>query len=245
MKKARSSESPRRKLRAVPSSADTPPCWFFRPDRDWRFHPGIFLYEIGRVLTRLLCRLVFRWEIRGRENIPPTGPLIIAPNHISYLDPPVVGAAADWSPAFMAKADLFRIPVFGWLISRTRAFPVQRGRADRRAMRWALDLLSRGEMVLIFPEGTRSLTGKLLEAEPGITHIILRSRAPVLPVAVAGTDKIFRQIKPFPRFNRIRVSFGKPLTFEKYYGRSVKEVHACIGGQIMEKIQEMLDAMRR
>jgi len=237
--------APSRALRGLPVSSDTPRRWAFRPDRDWRFHSSTFLFDVAHVLINIACSTVFRWDVRGRENVPHSGPLIVAANHASFLDPPIIGAAAAWRLFFMGKEELFRIPCFGWLISRMRAFPVRRGMGDRRALRWTLHLLDHGEKVLIFPEGRRNRSGELLKAEPGISHVILKSKATVLPVALSGTDRILVHTRPFPTFGRIRVRFGEPLTFEEFYGQSLREAHEAIGDRIMSSIREMLQSMPR
>lgn len=206
------------------------------PDR--RFHySGTWLYYIGRFFLRIVGRLLFHLEVVGEENVPRSGPVIIAPNHISYLDPPLVGSALRRPTYFMAKEELFRNRAFGWLISRTHAFPVKRGVADRAALLWTLGLLKRGEMVLMFPEGTRSKTGELQRGEPGIARIILKSGAPVVPVAVQGTNHPILSWWPLPKFNRLRVSFGRALRFDEFAARRPREAAQTIADRIIEEIR--------
>jgi len=128
--------------------------------------------------------LLGRWRVTGRENIPKTGGVILAPNHVSYADPPVVGAAVSRRVRFMAKSELFRIPALGTIIRNVGAFPVKQATADRSALRKAIELLETGEVVCIFPEGTRSLGGTLLKAELGIAMIAVKAKVPIVPIAL-------------------------------------------------------------
>lgn len=173
----------------------------------------MILYWIGWLLSRSVGRVFGRWKVRGAENMPSTGGVILAPNHISYLDPPIAGAPFRRQVHFMAKEELFRVPILGALIRMVGAFPVRRGTADREALRQAISLLQSGEVVCIFPEGTRSLDGNLKEAETGFGMIALRAGVPVLPVAIVGTDQVLRRGSKMLHFGRIRLNIGKPLDF--------------------------------
>jgi 1-acyl-sn-glycerol-3-phosphate acyltransferase len=176
------------------------------------------VYFVCANLIRLLLAAFCHWEVRGRENVPRCGGMIIAPNHISYLDPPVAGSALDRQIFFMAKVELFRIPGFRWLIREYGAFPVRRGVADRTALRWAEQLLLAGEGVMVFPEGTRSPDGRLMPAERGIAMLALRTGAPVVPVGVDGTDRTLPCHSFILRPAKIRVNIGPPLTFDDLRG---------------------------
>ncbi|PZN13190.1 MAG: 1-acyl-sn-glycerol-3-phosphate acyltransferase [Bacillota bacterium] len=163
------------------------------------------LYSLAKALFWLLFTLVFRWDVRGLEHVPKGGPLLVVANHFSWLDPPLVGTVLPRKVHFMAKHELFRYPLFGWLLRRVGAFPVRRGHPDRQALRHSLELLRRGEVVGLFPEGTRS-RGALGPFEPGAGLLALRSGAPVLPVAIEGPYRIGR---------RIRVRVGPPLYWDR------------------------------
>jgi len=177
------------------------------------------LYYLGRALFRAFFTLACRWEVEGRENIPPGG-VILAANHTSFVDPPLVGSAIERPVHFMAKAELFEIPGLGWIISHTNAFPVRRGAADRRALRTASDLLRQGEVLAVFPEGTRSPDGRLRPGELGIGIIALRSGAPVVPAGITGADRVLPRGVPLPLPAKLRVRFGKPLHFDEFAGRA-------------------------
>jgi len=136
------------------------------------------LYAMARVFLRAFFRVLSRWEVRGGEHVPAEGGVLLIANHTSYADPPIVGTASPRPVNFMAKAELFRIPLLGWLIRRTHAFPVRRGTTDREALRRAIRLLRSGRVLLVFPEGTRSPDGRLMEAEQGAAFIALTACCP-------------------------------------------------------------------
>ncbi|MBS4023050.1 MAG: 1-acyl-sn-glycerol-3-phosphate acyltransferase [Dethiobacter sp.] len=193
------------------------------------------LYTVVCWIFRQYFRFVCRWEIKGRENLPQSGPFIICANHISWLDPPLVGSVA-WPQKinFMAKDELFHIPVFGYLISKVKAFPVKRDSADRRAIKYAIDVIKNGEILGLFPEGTRSRTKELLPPQPGVGLIAHKSKALVLPVAIMG---------PYKPFVPIRVRIGKPLNFSEYYEEKARaELLERIAVGIMSEIDSLRGA---
>jgi len=180
------------------------------------------------------------------DNVPKTGAVIIAPNHVSYLDPPTAGSGYRRVTHFMAKQELFKIPVLGWLIKAVGSFPVKQHSADRNALRTALELLSKGEVVCIFPEGTRSLDGKLLPAQAGIGMIAIKSRAPVVPVALIGTERVLPPHSFFFHFSRVTVVYGRPMTFDDLYNRGLeREAVEEVGRRIMSAIASLLEKHKR
>lgn len=191
-------------------------------------------YRFCRSLFRFLFAIFCRWEIKGIENMPEKGPVIIVANHVSNWDPIVVGCAMKRRVHFMAKKELFDIPVLGFLISLLGAFPVDRKHADRAAIRKTLKLLKEGKVVGIFPEGTRSKTGKLLPPSPGAAYIALKAQVPVCPVALVGTNRIFHQ----GLFRRFQVIVGPLLDFHGQGKRDIQQV----ADLIMEKIEELFNS---
>jgi 1-acyl-sn-glycerol-3-phosphate acyltransferase len=162
------------------------------------------LYLVGRQLFRIMFSLFYRWHIEGVENIPQSGGAIIAPNHISFFDPPLTGSAMKRPLYFMAKKELFNIPVFGWMIKQTNAFPVKRGTQDMAAMRQAFSLLKNGHLLLIFPEGTRSKDAKIGKARTGAGMMACNAQVPLIPVKIEHTNTMIK-------FKQIRIKYGKPL----------------------------------
>jgi len=168
--------------------------------------------------------------------------VILAANHMSYMDPPLIGSLI-WRPVrFMAKDELFRIPILRQIVRGLGAFPVKRSMADRVALRHALELLEAGEVVGIFPEGTRSDDGRLQDLEPGIAFIALKSMAPIVPVGIQGTEKMLPPHAKFPRPARLLVRAGAPITFPDLYGqRNTPEVREEVIQRIKKGIAGMLD----
>ncbi|OPZ74404.1 MAG: 1-acyl-sn-glycerol-3-phosphate acyltransferase [Firmicutes bacterium ADurb.Bin456] len=163
---------------------------------------GTMIFKTLRFLVRIILVLVRRWEIEGKENIPDSGGVVLVANHVSYWDPVVVICAFKRQVYFMAKAELFKIPVVGYVVNASGAFPVRRDRTDRNAIRTALRLLEEGQVVGVFPEGTRSHSGEMLKPHLGAAMLALKSGAPVLPVAVSGTRGFW---------GKVRVRVGKPI----------------------------------
>ncbi|NPV78959.1 MAG: 1-acyl-sn-glycerol-3-phosphate acyltransferase [Firmicutes bacterium] len=154
-------------------------------------------------------------RVIGEENIPRQGPVILASNHVSLLDPIVIGCVVKRPIDFMAKQELFRNPIFATILKWVYAFPVRRGEADRQAFRHSLRILERGRVLGVFPEGTRSVNGKLLPAMSGTALIASKSGAPVIPIAVLGTREIWKKNALLPCPGRIEVRIGKPLVFSR------------------------------
>jgi len=205
-------------------------------------HPVI--YPLGN----LLCGLYFRLgglKVVGRENVPMSGPLIIAANHASLLDPPLLGVASPRVFAIMAKQELFEQKVGGFRILNTvirglGAFPVQREKADRKALRHAMQVLQGGQAVALFPEGTRTPDGKLGPAEPGLGLIAHSTGAPIIPVYLKGTDQALSKVRKGFRLVRTEVRFGKPIDLtEEYAHRGGREALEAIGARVMAAIGEL------
>ncbi|MBR1420220.1 MAG: 1-acyl-sn-glycerol-3-phosphate acyltransferase [Selenomonadaceae bacterium] len=166
----------------------------------------MFYWFMQRFL-RILFRLFFKTEIRGMENVPSDGKIILAANHMSNWDPPFLACFLERPVYYMAKQELFENPIFGGAIRALHAFPVKRGESDRGAIKIALGVLKSGECLGIFPEGTRSKTGEVQKAEAGVSLIAAISQAPIVPAAIVGTDQMKISRKLF-------LIFGKPMQFE-------------------------------
>lgn len=179
------------------------------------------LYAIVWTLVRVLAKVFCACRVYGTENLPPSGGVILAGNHVSYLDPPIAATSIWRRVRFVAKRELFSIPVFGALIAALGAFPIARGRVDREGLRTAERLLREGKVVLVFPEGTRSPNGRLQPPEPGLGLLALRTEAPVVPMALVGTEKALPFNSPILRPAKITVRIGAPLRFPEYYGKPI------------------------
>ena len=191
------------------------------------------LYVLGYWLTWLTAKLLFHFRIEGRINIPQGG-AIIAPNHASYWDPPLVGAAIDsYKVYFMAKRQLFRFPIFGTVLKMIHTFPVERRKIDIAAFRKALKVLSEGKTLVVFPEGGRGKGGRLKPPQPGIAWIAHKTKLPVVPTLVVNTHRI----KVFPR---VTVRFGSPIYFEiNQEGEDEKSRYRDFAHKIMEGIMKL------
>jgi 1-acyl-sn-glycerol-3-phosphate acyltransferase len=166
-----------------------------------------------KALLRGVSRVVFRVEAAGAEHVPPSGPALIVSNHSSLLDPPIVGAMSPRTMYFMAKAELFRIPLLGRLLYALNGRPVRRGESDASALRTALRVLANGEALLVFPEATRGPEGVLREGKPGAGMLAIVSGAPVVPAYVSGSGRAWPRGRILPRPVKVRVHFGQPLRF--------------------------------
>lgn len=159
-------------------------------------------YRFAKNFVWYLLKPFYRMEVHGRDNIPEDGPVIICSNHISNLDPPIVGGAATRDLHFLAKAELFKGKFFNYFFRKLNAVPIKRGTNDRQALRESLTLLKEGKVLGLFPEGTRSKTGEIGEGLSGIGFFALRSDAIIIPCVIIGPYKIGRKLK---------VVFGAPV----------------------------------
>lgn len=192
-------------------------------------------YSFIRAFIYVLAKIFLRLEISGTENIPLNGPVVIASNHVSLLDPPIIGVASSRKIHFMAKQELF-VPILGSIYRTLGAFPVRRGAADRNAIKYGIDLLLAEKVLAIFPEGTRSKNGQLGKAEPGALMMAGKARAVIIPTAVSGTNlRSSGRIWP-----KVKVKFGKPIYFLEDEPVT-KEVTIRMTGELMNEIKMLLD----
>lgn len=184
---------------------------------------------------------VFRFRVVGKEEVPTTEGVILAANHVSYMDPLFIGAAlVERQLHFMAKEELFRVPIFGALIRGLHAFPIRRGRVDHGAVRQCLRLLDEGEVLLVFPEGTRGNGVALREAEEGIGFLAARSGCPVVPVYLHGTDGVLPRGRRIPRLNPVTIYFGQPLRLTgKTAARDARGGYRRLSEEVMKGIQDL------
>ena len=167
------------------------------------------VYRAAGVVIRPLMRTWFRMRVEGAGHLPPSGPVILAANHRSNMDPVLLGAAVRRPVAYMAKVELFVWPL-GWILRLIGQFPVQRGGIDREALRHTSAVLARGGVLGLFPEGTRG-DGSFSSVHPGLAYIVLRERCPVLPVAIFGTERVRRRFGWLPFASPVRIVIGPPI----------------------------------
>jgi 1-acyl-sn-glycerol-3-phosphate acyltransferase len=200
-------------------------------------------YATLRVVARVALPFIIRLRTEGLKNIPRSGPVILAMNHIHWLDIPSASVRVPRVTHYMAKVELFNAGMTGWVLRHGGAFPVRRGEGDREALRTAERLLSAGEVVVVFPEGHRSDDGALIQAHPGVALIALRSNAPVVPVAISGTTGAFKQRRFLFWAPRVTVRYGAPLRLGE--GRRSRESLAEATDRIMYAIAALLPPEQR
>lgn len=173
---------------------------------------SLIVYKSSRTFLRCAFWLGGGLEVHGQENVPPDGPLIVACNHTSHLDPMILGAAFDRSLHFMARRTLFDVPGFAWLIRNNNAFPLDRDGDSREALRVFGERLEMGNAVVMFPEGTRSLDGTVGEMKPGVGMLAVRNTAPVLPVYIWGSFQSWPRGRSFPRPHHLKTYIAPVIT---------------------------------
>jgi 1-acyl-sn-glycerol-3-phosphate acyltransferase len=192
------------------------------------------MWNIGWVLLWPILHIGKRFTFTGVERIPRSGPVLIVSNHLSLWDPPLLGSAAKPRRVyFMAKSELFRFRPFAWLIERVGAFPVARGGMDRDAIRMAREILGRGDAMVMFPEGTRSLSGRLRPFFPGAGLLALEGGVTVIPAAIWGSQH---------RFGPVRVVFGHPIDFGDLRAGARSERARLAADRVAQAIADLVPA---
>jgi 1-acyl-sn-glycerol-3-phosphate acyltransferase len=189
------------------------------------------VYSFVRSVVNAILKPVYRIEIIGKENIPAEGGVLLCANHIDNLDPPVVGITAPRPVHFMAKDELFSVPLLGKIVPHLNAFPVKRGMSDREALRKGLAILKDGKVLGLFPEGTRSKTGEMGKGLAGAGFFALRSDAHIVPCAIIG---------PYKAFQKLKVVYGKPIDMAivKENKLNAEQATDLIMGEIQKLITE-------
>lgn len=181
-----------------------------------------FWYSILWIIGFMLFKVFFSLTRQGKKRIPKDGGVLLLANHRSYLDPIVLALLIPRKMNFMAKEELFCNPIFGYLIRKLGAFPLKRERLDKRAYQRALKILKEDKILVLFPEGTRSHSGKLGELKEGPMRIALSSQVPVIPVVIKGTERILPPGAKFIRRGKIQVRAGEPIFPSNYPGEKKK-----------------------
>jgi 1-acyl-sn-glycerol-3-phosphate acyltransferase len=206
-----------------------------------RHQPG-WLYTFVRVVSYPYCRVVFRLRARDKQNVPDRGPVILAPNHFSALDHWFVGLLLRRRVRFMAKSQLFKGPILEFILSRAGAFPVRRGLGDEESITTALRILRDGGVLVIYPEGGRSRSGKIGEvgARPGIGRLALESGAPVVPVAIHGSERArnWRRLQ----FPSVTVAYGEPMDFGQQ-AKTDRPRQRQVADEVLTAVRELHDSL--
>jgi len=206
------------------------------------------VYFIGWSFYRSLFAIYFRWHVYNSERVPRKGPVILAANHASFLDPPLVGSGLKRDINYLARKSLFRYPVLGWILRAVNAVPVDRdgGGAAGLGLKAILNRLRDGGAIILFPESTRTKDGNLQPAHSGIGLTIIKSEAPVVPVRVFGTFEAWGRNTRFPRSHPVAVKYGRPMLFEELRAEAqtcskarLKEIYQQTANELMAAIAKL------
>ncbi|QUH21676.1 lysophospholipid acyltransferase family protein [Alkaliphilus sp. B6464] len=190
-------------------------------------------YKVVKNSIRFILSLIYRVEIQGKENIPMEGKSIVCSNHFNLLDPVFIGTCLPRKINYMAKEELFSNKIFALILNKLGVFPVKRGGADISAIKTALKILKNEEVFGIFPEGTRSKTGEMLEAKPGLAMIAIKSQSSIIPVAIIGNYK---------PFSKIKIIIDKPINFSDYYDQKISiEEYQQLSQSVLEHIKKLMN----
>ena len=195
------------------------------------------VYWCGWVCFRTLYKTYFRARMYNAERVPESGPVIIASNHESFLDPPLVGSCLHRGISYLARDTLFRYPGVGWLLRKWESVPVDREGGGAAGLRAILDRLLAGGGIILFPEGTRTRDGNLQPARSGIGLVVIKSTAQVVPVRVFGTYEAFGKHVRFPKPKQLTVKFGAPMDFADLRA----EAKTCTKARLKEIYQQVAD----
>jgi 1-acyl-sn-glycerol-3-phosphate acyltransferase len=203
-------------------------------------------YRIGWNCFRVMYAVYFRWRVFNAERVPASGGVILASNHASFLDPPLVGSGLRRDINYLARDSLFRFPGVGALLRSWNAVPVDRDGGGAKGLKMILDRLLQGNGIILFPEGTRTKDGQLQPARSGIGLTVIKSAAPVVPVRVFGTFEAYGRKHTFPRPRRVMVKYGQPMNFEKLRAEAktcdkarLKEIYQQVADEIMAAIAKL------
>ena len=201
---------------------------------------GRILYDIAHGVFSALARTLLRLRVIGAHHIPEKGGVMIAANHASYVDIPLIGCAMKRRVNFMGKASLFNVPILGWFYRTMGGFPITRFHS-RSKMGEAIRRLEAGEVVLLYPEGVRSQDGRLLRGMPGIGLIVALTGVPVVPAYIAGTHKVLPVGSKWPRPHPVTVIFGQPIDFKYLFDmqKSDRQLYRAVSERVMTEIHQL------
>jgi 1-acyl-sn-glycerol-3-phosphate acyltransferase len=197
-------------------------------------------YKFMRMILQIIAVLMFQIRHSGQKNIPTEGSVLMVSNHQSHLDPPLVGMACGRHMNFVSRQSLFNFGPFGWIIYSLNAIPIDREGIGLSGIKESLKRLKRGEMLLIFPEGTRTPDGQIKPFRPGFTSLAVRSGAAILPVAIEGAYQCWPKNHTFPRPGKVRVHYGQPILPQDYKGMDERELLVLVEKRVRQCHDEVL-----
>ncbi len=200
------------------------------------------LYSAANITQRFTLRLFSDYRVEGRENVPPMGPLLVVSNHMSNMDPPLLGVSLPRRTWFLAKDNMFRgrgRRLKHWFLTSYGAFPLNREGADVRAYRWALSKLEQDGTLVVFPEGTRS-RGAMRKGLPGVVRLALKTQAPMIPVAITGSEHLGTWARVFNPTGTIRIKIGTVFSLPSVEGKLSPEVLDSLTETVMRRIAALL-----
>jgi 1-acyl-sn-glycerol-3-phosphate acyltransferase len=195
-----------------------------------------FYYWLGYNLTRLLGRIFFNIRILHRERVIQSGPVILAINHQSFLDPPLAGIACDRAIYFLARRSLLDSPVLGWLLPKLNVIPVNQEGIDRSALKALIRIIREGNGALVFPEGSRTRDGRLQVAQPGVGLVVAKTLAPVVPLRIFGAFNAWPIGGKIRLFRPITIVVGEPIHFSEVDLSPGENLYARLSQRIMDAI---------
>ena len=199
-----------------------------------------FKWVLKRILS-IFCRV----ELKGKENIPSRGPVILAPNHISYFDPPIIGITIPRKVHFMTMHDLFEGKFSAWLMKKVGAFPVKRNGPDRRSIEHAMAILKREGLLCIFPEGGINEDEKRMEAKEGLGLIAFECLVPVVPAVIAGTRQLYKLRSLFPPRPRVKILIGEMIDPRNVVGATKKEMRRNLLKLLMDRVYDLKEKVEQ
>lgn len=201
---------------------------------------GERFYNAAKAVLAPLFKTAWRIDAQGAEHVPDDGGAIMASNHLSYLDHFLMPAVVPRPIYFISKAEHFDVPGQAWFFENANVIPLNRGEGDDQALKRAEEVLDEGKLFGIYPEGTRSLDGKLHKGHTGVARLALKVGVPVVPIGMIGTYEALPKGRSVPKFNKVTVRFGEPLAFEEFYGQDKdRSITRKVTDEIMMAIKDL------
>jgi len=201
---------------------------------------GERFYKACQLTIALTLRGVWRIHATGLHHVPAEGAAILASNHLSYTDHYFLPAVVPRQIYFISKAQHFEVPIQRWLFEQWGVIPLKRGEGDNEAFARSQELLAQGKLFGIYPEGTRSVDGKLHKGHTGVARLALKARVPIIPVGMIGTDKVLPKGKNIPKLHKVTIHVGAPLRFDEFHGQEDdRKVTREVTDRVMMAIRDL------